>query len=59
MQVIFLLGGTREKRVLHLKTIASIATLFQQKTFLEKLLEAKNENELRDFILLSKRKRFF
>ena len=59
IKIVFLLAGTKEKRVLHLKTIASIATLVGQKDFIGKWLAAKNENELRDLILLSKRKRFF
>ncbi|MBN1411921.1 MAG: amino acid permease, partial [Spirochaetales bacterium] len=59
IKIIFLLGGTKEKRVLHLKTIASIATLFRQKDFVSKWLNLHNKNELKDLILLSDRKRFF
>lgn len=58
VKAIFLFGGTAEKRGLHLKTLASIATLVQQKDFLKNWLKAGNENELRDLILLSSRMRF-
>jgi len=58
INMVFLFGGTEDRRILHLKTLASIATLVQHESFLKNWLEAKNENELRDLILLSKRRRF-
>ncbi|MBN2533830.1 MAG: amino acid permease [Spirochaetales bacterium] len=58
IKAVFLFGGTGEKRVLHLKTLASIATLVQQKDFIKSWLKVENKNELRDFILLSRRMRF-
>ena len=42
----------------HLKTLASIASLTTEEDFESKWMSAKNENYLRDMILLSKRKRF-
>jgi len=42
----------------HLKTLAAIATLVQQKDFEEKWLNAENTYYLRDMVLLSKRMRF-
>jgi len=58
VKVVFLFGGTIDKRVLHLKTLASIATLVQKENFITNWLIAKDENELRNLILLSGRKRF-
>jgi len=59
VMAVFLLGGTKEKRDLHLKTIASIATLFQHKDFVEKWRSAHNIIELKNIMALSKRKRFY
>jgi mannitol/fructose-specific phosphotransferase system IIA component (Ntr-type) len=59
VKIIFLLAGTEDRRVLHLKTIASIATLVGHPDFIKKWLAVENTNALKDLILLSKRKRFF
>jgi len=59
VKAIFLLGGTKEKRVLHLKTIASIATLVQYKEFEEKWISSESIIELKNLMLLSSRKRFY
>lgn len=58
VKAIFFLGGTKEKRVLHLKTLASIATLVQFKEFEEKWQSLESPLELKNLMLLSKRKRF-
>jgi basic amino acid/polyamine antiporter, APA family len=55
---IFLIVGNEGERVLHLRLLASIATLIQEKDFKEKWLNAADVNHLRDMILLSGRKRF-
>jgi len=58
VKAIFLIVGNEGERVLHLRLLASIATLVQEKGFQNKWLEAKDTNHLRDMILLSSRKRF-
>ncbi|KQC14000.1 MAG: hypothetical protein APR63_06570 [Desulfuromonas sp. SDB] len=59
IKAIFLLGGTKEKRVLHLKTLASIATLVGLKDFQEKWLSVDNIIEIKNLMILSNRKRFY
>jgi amino acid transporter len=58
VKAVFLFVGTKEDRAFHLKTLASIATLVQQKDFEEVWLKAEDTHYLRDMVLLSKRKRF-
>ena len=57
VSLIFLLGGTKEKRVLHLRTIASIATIVQQKGFRSDWISAGNTEELKNLLILNNRKR--
>lgn len=59
VKAVFILGGTKEKRVLHLKTLASIATLVDRKGFEEEWLNAKNIIELKNLMILNCRKRFY
>ncbi len=58
VKAVFLLGGTKEKRVLHLKILASIATLVGLKDFKEKWLSVDNTIEIKNLMILSNRKRF-
>lgn len=58
VKAVFILGATSEKRVLHLKTLASIATLVQFKQFKEKWLTLDSTVELKNLMLLSNRLRF-
>jgi basic amino acid/polyamine antiporter, APA family len=58
VKAIFVFVGTKEDRAFHLKTIASIATLVQQKDFEELWLNADDIHYLKDMVLLSKRNRF-
>ncbi len=58
VKAIFLLGGTKEKKVLHLKTIAALATLVGQTDFQLHWLNADNIIELKNLMILSGRKRF-
>jgi basic amino acid/polyamine antiporter, APA family len=58
VKAIFFLCGTKDRRVLHLKTIASLATLVGQSGFQEKWLNKENPIELKNLMMLSKRKRF-
>lgn len=59
VHAVFLFGGTQDRRILHLKTIASIATLVQNRDFHNKWLAAENIVELKNLMILSNRKRFF
>lgn len=58
VKAIFVFVGTKEDRAFHLNTLASIATLVQQRDFKENWLSAEDNNYLRDMVLLSKRMRF-
>jgi len=51
----FVIVGTEDDRHLHLKTLAAIAQIVQQKHFEQRWLEARSEQQLRDIILLSDR----
>lgn len=58
VNIAFVLMGTKDERNFHLKALAAIAQIAQDKEFDEKWLEARNLEELRDIILLAERKRF-
>ncbi|MCG8573112.1 MAG: amino acid permease [Spirochaetes bacterium] len=58
IKAVFLLGGTPEKRLLHLKCLASIATLIGEKDFKKKWKNAASPVELKNLMALSSRKRF-
>lgn len=58
VHTIFVLVGTRDERNFHLRCLAAIAQIAQDKEFDEKWLTARNNEELRDIILLAERKRF-
>ncbi len=57
IKAIFVIAGTRDMRNHHLKTLAAIAQIIQSKQFEERWLEAKGGEQLRDILLLGKRKR--
>ncbi len=59
VKAVFVFVGTKEDRAFHLKTLASIATLVQEKDFEKNWLNAENIHYLRDMVLLTKRARFF
>jgi mannitol/fructose-specific phosphotransferase system IIA component (Ntr-type) len=58
VKAIFFLGGTKDKKVLHLKALASIATLVGFKDFREKWISIENIIEVKNLMILSNRKRF-
>jgi APA family basic amino acid/polyamine antiporter len=58
VNIAFILIGTRDERNFHLKTLASIAQIAQDKEFNGKCLKAKTIEDLRKVILLTKRDRF-
>jgi basic amino acid/polyamine antiporter, APA family len=59
VHAIFFFGGTKQTRTLHLKTIAALSTTVSQPDFQEKWLNCRNPVEIRNLMMLAKRKRFF
>ncbi|MGA1823611.1 MAG: amino acid permease [bacterium] len=57
VHAVFVLVGTRDERNFHLRALAAIAQICQDPSFNKKWLAAKNEEGLRDIILLGKRMR--
>lgn len=55
---IFVLAGSRDERNFHLRALAAIAQIAQDKDFDKSWLAARNCEELRDIVLLAERKRF-
>ncbi|KQC07614.1 MAG: hypothetical protein APR54_05900 [Candidatus Cloacimonas sp. SDB] len=57
VQIVFVITGTKDERTFHLRALASIAQIVQNPNFEKKWLQAKNNEELRDIILLGDRMR--
>ena len=57
VKIVFLLLGTKDERNLHLRVLSAIAQLIQEPEFESKWLQAKSTEDLRDIILLGKRRR--
>ena len=57
IHTVFVIIGTRDERTFHLQSLAAIAQIVQDPHFEDKWMTAKNEEALRDIILLGKRKR--
>jgi amino acid transporter/mannitol/fructose-specific phosphotransferase system IIA component (Ntr-type) len=57
IRAIFVLAGTKAERNFHLRALAAVAHICQNKDFEKKWLSAKNREGLRHLILLSERKR--
>ncbi len=57
IQIVFVIAGTKDERNFHLQTLAAIAQIVQNPNFEKKWLNAKNEEALRDIVLLGDRKR--
>lgn len=55
VKAVFVIVGTKDDRHCHLKTLAAVAQIVQQKQFEQRWLEARSEQQLRDLILLSER----
>ncbi len=53
----FVLFGTRDERNFHLKALMAIAHIVEEPGFKQRWLHARNEEDLRDIVLLSKRAR--
>ncbi len=54
---VFILAGSRDERNFHLRALAAIAQITQDANFDRDWLRAKNVEELRDIVLLGKRRR--
>ncbi|UCC11245.1 MAG: PTS sugar transporter subunit IIA, partial [candidate division WOR-3 bacterium] len=57
VHIVFILVGTRDMRNLHLRALMAIAQISQHPDFDERWMNAKKVEDLRDIILLGKRKR--
>lgn len=57
VHIVFALIGTRDMRNLHLRALMAIAQITEQQGFDRKWLSAQTSEDLRDIILLGKRKR--
>ncbi len=57
VRAVFVLVGTKDERNFHLRSLAAIAQIVQTPNFDRKWQRARNENELKDLILLSERRR--
>ncbi len=57
VHIVFVLVGTRDMRHSHLRALMAIAQIAQQHDFDEKWLNAASTKDLRDIMLLGKRKR--
>jgi amino acid transporter/mannitol/fructose-specific phosphotransferase system IIA component len=57
VHIVFVLIGTRDMRNLHLRALMAIAQITEQPHFDEKWLSAQTSEDLRDIVLLGKRKR--
>ena len=58
VKAVFLFGGTEDRRLLHLKTLASMASLISLENFQEKWLTLEGGTELKNLMLLNSRKRY-
>ncbi len=57
IQIVFVIYGTKDERNFHLQALAAIAQIVQDPSFEKKWLTAKNEEALRDIVLLGERRR--
>ena len=57
VHMVFVLVGTKDERNFHLRVLSAIAQIVQSPDFKKKWMIAKNEQSLRDIILLGARKR--
>jgi len=57
IQSVFVLAGTKDERNFHLRALSAIAQIVQDPHFEKKWLEANSKEDLRDIVLLGKRRR--
>jgi len=53
----FVLAGTSDQRQFHLKALVAIAHIVQEEGFEDRWMNARNAEQLRDIVLLSRRRR--
>lgn len=58
VRCVFVLVGTRDQRNFHLRALAAIAQIVQEKDFERRWMAATGEQGLRDVLLLAERRRF-
>lgn len=58
VKAIFLLGGTKDVRVLHLKTIAAIASIISEDDFERRWMAADRPIDLKNLLLVNRRRRY-
>jgi mannitol/fructose-specific phosphotransferase system IIA component (Ntr-type) len=57
VRTVFVLASSEDERNFHLRALAAIAEIVQQPGFHDKWMQARNADELRSLLLLSKRRR--
>ncbi len=57
IKMVVVIACTKDERNFHLKSLAAIAQMVSTKKFEKEWLQARNENELKEVILLTERKR--
>ncbi|MCK4851516.1 MAG: amino acid permease, partial [Candidatus Omnitrophica bacterium] len=57
VRMVFVIAGTRDERNFHLRALSAIAQIVQDPHFEKRWMTAKNEEALRDIVLLGERKR--
>ncbi len=57
VKAIFILAGSQDERNFHLQALAAIAQIVHHREFSKLWLEAKNEDQLKDILLLAERSR--
>ncbi|UDQ97087.1 amino acid permease [Lentisphaerota bacterium WC36G] len=59
VKALFIIVGSLDQRNLHLRTLAALAQIIQNRHFEERWLNANGELQLKDILIVSKRKRSF
>ena len=57
VKTVFVIAGTRDERNFHLRVLAAIAQIVQDKSFSGRWMRARNESDLKNTILSAQRKR--
>jgi mannitol/fructose-specific phosphotransferase system IIA component (Ntr-type) len=58
VKAVFVIAGSKDQRTLHLKSLAAIAQIVQSAHFEQYWQQVRTEDQIRDILLLSERKRF-
>ena len=59
VKAMFILACSQDMRIHHLKMIAAVASLSEQHSFKKQWIEAENITNLRNYLILNERKRYF